>query len=456
MGIPVFGQAEEEAVYIDAISIVGNKRTKASIIHRELLIASGDTVLLVELPQKLERSEELIMNTGLFNRVQISFDKWEGSTNRIALIIQVEEAWYLFPVPVFELADRNFNVWWVEQGRSIQRTNIGLDFAHINVSGRQDKLKFSAKYGYTRKYSIFYEMPYINRQQTIGLYTETALLRNRELNYRTEDNKQLFYHDENQFVYQRFRTDLGLIYRPRIRSIHRLSLGFRNNKVDETIATDLNPQFFLDGRSKQRFFSLNYRFRYEKLDVRAYPWRGKMYAALISKDGLGIYSDRNDLDVTLEYREYIPMGARWSFGMEVKTKFALIRRQQPYNDNRALGFGNNYLRGFEYYIIDGQDMGLFKSSMRLELFNTQLNYGKLMPLEALRQMPLRLNLSFNNDLGYVNSPFSDDFNPMNNRMLWGGGIGLDIIVYYNKIIQIEYSFNDLLENGLFLHLNMNI
>ena len=250
---PVLGQAED-AVYIDDISIVGNKRTKASIIYRELLIAPGDTVQLSDLSQKLERSEELIMNTGLFNRVQISFDKWEGSTNTVALIIQVEEALYLFPVPVFELADRNFNVWWVEQGRSIQRTNVGLDFAHINFTGRQDKLKFSAKYGYTRRYSIFYEMPYINRQQTIGIYTETALLRNRELNYRTEDNKQLFYNDENQFVYQRFRTDLGLIYRPRIRSIHRLSLGFRNNKVDEVVAADLNPDFFLDGRTQATIF----------------------------------------------------------------------------------------------------------------------------------------------------------------------------------------------------------
>ena len=25
------------------------------------------------------------------------------------------ENWYIFPIPKFELADRNFNVWWKEQ-----------------------------------------------------------------------------------------------------------------------------------------------------------------------------------------------------------------------------------------------------------------------------------------------------------------------------------------------------
>ncbi|MCB0565677.1 MAG: hypothetical protein KDD01_15005, partial [Phaeodactylibacter sp.] len=62
----------------------------------------------------------------------------------------------------------------------------------------------------------------------------------------------------------------------------------------------------------------------------------------------------------------------------------------------------------------------------------------------------------NNDLGYTNDPYTARLNPLSNRLLWGGGIGLDIVLYYDKVIQIEYSFNDLMENGLFLHLNLNI
>jgi outer membrane protein assembly factor BamA len=445
-----------EVVFISEIEIDGNKKTDVKIIERELLVAEGDTIGLEALGELLERSEELIMNTGLFNRASISFKEWEGSTNRVALLVFVEEAWYLYPVPVFELADRNFNVWWVEQERSLKRTNVGMDFAHINVTGRKDKLKFSVKYGYTRRYSAYYEMPYINRRQTLGVSAEVALFQNREINYKTEGNKQLFYRDEDQFVYQRFRALGGLIYRPGINNTHLFQLGYRQNQLDAAVATDLNPEFLLDGRTLQRYFSLSYRFLHDLRDVSAYPWRGHFFSAIVSKDGLGIFDDRNGLETILEYQRYFPIGRRWSLATQAKTKLSLIRSRQPYNDNRAMGFGQNYPHGYEYYVIDGLDMGLLKTSMRFRFWESGIDFKRLMPVEALQFMPFHCNLSLNSDFGYVNSPYTRAFNPLNNRLIWGGGIGLDIVLYYNKVIQIEYSINDLMENGVFLHLNMNI
>jgi outer membrane protein assembly factor BamA len=452
----MYGQSDSNFVFIQDISIKGNKKTHKEIIQRELLLHAGDTVPINTLSALLERSEELIMNTGLFNRAQISFQEWEGTTNTVKLLVFVEEAWYLFPIPIFELADRNFNVWWVEQGRSIQRTNIGLEFAHINISGRKDKLKCSVKYGYTRKYTASYQIPYINKKQTLGLFSEVAFFRNRELNYITLDNKQVFYSDGNRFIYDRFRASFGMTLRPKVNSFHTWSLSYRKNRIGNAIALDLNPDFFLDGRNRQEYFTLNYRFVHDMRDVRAYAWKGNFFSAMVSKDGLGIFPDRNALDLTLEYREYIPMGRRWSLGLEAKTKVSLIRSRQPYNDNQSMGFGNNYLRGFEYYIVDGLDMGFLKTSMRFNIIDASINFGRLVPIDAFKNMPFRANLTFNNDIGYVNGPYTRQLNPLNNRALWGGGIGLDFIVYYNKTLQVEYSFNDLMENGLFLHLNMNI
>ena len=40
---------------------------------------------------------------------------------------------------------------------------------------------------------------------------------------------------------------------------------------------------------------------------------------------------------------------------------------------------------------------------------------------------------------------------LNNRLLYSGGIGLDIVTLYDISFRIEYSFNQLGENGLFLH-----
>ena len=166
---PCIAVAQMDYVYIDSISVQGNKKTKKSIILREMLVGEGDTTSLAELSALMDRSEELIMNTGLFNLAEISFKAWEGSTNKVHLLVSVEETWYLYPVPIFELADRNFNVWWVEQGRSLQRLNFGMEFAHLNFSGKKDRLKISAKYGYTRKYALSYSLPFFNKAQTLGL-----------------------------------------------------------------------------------------------------------------------------------------------------------------------------------------------------------------------------------------------------------------------------------------------
>ena len=68
-------------------------------------------------------------------------------------------------------------------------------------------------------------------------------------------------------------------------------------------------------------------------------------------------------------------------------------------------------------------------------------------------MPLKVYLALNSDWGYVSDPFFKDSNPLANRLLIGGGLGLDFVLYFDKIIRIEYNFNHLGENGLFLHFN---
>ncbi len=449
-------QAQEEHVIIHKISIAGNKKTKDKIILRELAFGPGDTLAVAELSDVLEQSEYMVMNTGLFTSVTITFKNWEGATGRVHLHIEVMEGWYIFPVPIFELADRNFNVWWVEQNRSLDRVNFGMEFSHTNFTGRMDRLKLEAQYGYTRKYSFGYSLPYINRSNTLGISTNVSFSRNREINYKTVDNRQEFFQDESGFQYERFKAETALTYRPGLRVFHNLIFRYHQNRISEEVAQDFNPDFFLDGRELQRFFSMIYIFTLDSRDIRPYPINGNYLRFILEKDGLGFFPDRNALTFRAQFDHYFPLSDRFSVGLNTGMKVSLIRRQQPFNDNRAIGFGPSYLHGYEYYVIDGLDMGYLKSNLRWELFNGQINFGKLMPLPAFRTMPLKLYFSVNNDFGYANDPFLKEVNFLNNRLLWGGGFGLDIVLYYDKVIQVEYSFNQLFENGLFLHLNMNI
>jgi hypothetical protein len=62
-------------------------------------------------------------------------------------------------------------------------------------------------------------------------------------------------------------------------------------------------------------------------------------------------------------------------------------------------------------------------------------------------------LTANFDLGYVQSSAQRFKSELNDKMLPGGGIGLEIVAFYDKMIQLEYSINRLGEKDLFLHIN---
>lgn len=445
----------QQTMRINDIQIQGNQKTKDRIIQRELLFKSGDILVDTLFEAQLERSKQLVMNTGLFNEAEFRIDTLQG--NNVDISITVVEAWYIYPVPIFELIDRNFNVWWVEQNRSLDRINFGIEFAHLNFTGQKDKLKLTAKSGYTQSYSLKYSLPFIDRAQTLGILTEVGYARNRELNYNSVDNKQLFFRDpDGRFILQRFQAVTGLVYRPGHHLTHSLRLRYQQNQIDTYIANELNPDFFLDGKKLQRAFFLNYYFTYDFRDVSSYPLAGNVFRAEARKEGLGFFKDRNALTVNMQYEHYWPLSETWSTGINLNTKISLIRQQQPFNEYRALGFGRNTLYGYEYYVVNGMDMALAKTFLRFRLTKNELNFGKFIPIKAFRKMPVKIYLNLNQGLGVVNDPYTREINPFSNRILWGGGLGLDVVLYYDKVFRIQYSYNHLLEHGLFLHFNTNI
>ena len=137
------------------------------------------------------------------------------------------------------------------------------------------------------------------------------------------------------------------------------------------------------------------------------------------------------------------------------TKFNLIRKKQPYTHLASLGYEEDLISGYELYVIDGTDFAYLKTALRYQLININFQWGKIMPIKRMREMPLKCYLSLNNDLAFVNAPNYDHYGDLNNKLLWGGGIGVNIVVYYDKLINIEYSLNQLGEKGVFLNLDLS-
>ena len=441
---------------VEEVILLGHRKTRPRVVFREMSFGQGDRIAVDEFPEEVGRSYNNLMNTGLFSAAELTYDSTQvRDGGRVVVIVTMHETWYIYPVPVFELADRNFNVWWTEQERSLDRVNVGGKLTYYNFTGQRDRLKLGFTTGYTRSLEASYRLPYLNKAGSIGMEINFGYLRRREQNYLTRDNRQEFYSDPTTFVYRRAGADLGLSYRKKIYVSHNLDFGWRKSEVADTIGRILNPEFFGGGRTSQRYFRVAYDFQNDRRDIRNYPWNGKFFAVGIAKEGLGIYGQRDGLEVHGDFRRYIPFGKHYSFNYALAGKYSLIRTRQPFLENRAIGFGNNGLIGYQFYVVDGLDMLIWRLGLRREVFKTKIDLGKFVFIDAFRHIPLRALLSVQFNQGVANAPFVDGSNALNNILLTGIGAGIDVILYYDMVAGVQYNRNHLGEDGFYLNLNLS-
>ena len=94
---------------IKNIFIEGLKTTKENTLLRELNFQEGDTINIKDLESIIEENKSNLLNQWLFNFVEFNpiIQK-----KYIDILIKVTERWYIWPYPIFEIGERNFNVFW--------------------------------------------------------------------------------------------------------------------------------------------------------------------------------------------------------------------------------------------------------------------------------------------------------------------------------------------------------
>ncbi|HEY8934131.1 MAG TPA: POTRA domain-containing protein, partial [Cyclobacteriaceae bacterium] len=192
---------------VNRIFIIGNNKTRDQIILRELSLHQGDVVDSAELILILERDKRKLYNTRLFNRTDVRTLEFEPG--RIDILVDVNERWYTFPTPRFELSDRNFNEWWENYNHDINRVVYGIKLYQYNMRGRNETLLVTALLGFQRKLSLIYRIPYLNKKQKQGLIFDFDFTEAKNVAYRTVDHKLVY---EKLRTLQKYSTLTGLTY----------------------------------------------------------------------------------------------------------------------------------------------------------------------------------------------------------------------------------------------------
>ena len=434
---------------VNRIFITGNRITRDKIILRELSLKPGDVVYSEDIPAILERDKKKLLNTRLFNTVEIRTLELEPL--KVDLIVDLNERWYTFPAPLFELADRNFNEWWQNYDHDFKRINYGLRMYQYNMRGRNETLRLHTQFGFQRRFELMYRFPYIDQKQKQGLTFDFTFSETKNLAYRTFDHKYEFLNEEDILRDNTF-GGVTYSYRNSFYQTHSFRVEYFSTDVRDTVG-DLNP-IYLKGARHQEYTSASYSFNSDHRDLVAYPLKGHQFTFLLTKNGLMASDDLQKIEGTISYSRYLDL--KNNFYLSNNTVgYASYPKDISYINFGVLGLRKQFVRGYELYVIEGPNWFLNKTTFKKLIFSRTYHWGA-MPLDQFRHVPLAIYLKTYADFGYVkNYPDYEHLN-INNRLtdklLSGVGIGVDVVGSYDMVLRFEYSFNSESENGFFFHL----
>ncbi len=443
-------------LHINNITLKGNKKTKDYIIIREAQLKQGDSIIIANLYTTLEQARQNVYNTTLFNEVKINTIAIDAFT--IAIEIEVKERWYIFPTPQFKLVDRSINEWIKTYNADLQRVVYGVKFAHYNISGRRDQLRFYVLNGYTRGLSFSYAAPYSNKALTEGFSVGVNFSQTREVNYATSSTKNslLFFSTKsskdpsiNSFVSKNFTINASYRIRKGVFNTHIFGAAFTYLKVSDSIHLKYNSNYLGIAKSTINFPDISYTYIHTNVNNVAYPLTGTSGFMGILKRGLGFSGKLNMLAVEGGYNKFLDLGRNWYFSNGVAASIKLPFKQ-AYLNQRGLGYGNAFLRGLELYAIDGVAYVLNKATLKKKIaaFKVKLPFGIPFFLKKNDKIPFTFFAKTYSDFGYSYSKYNTS--SLNNKLLYSGGFGVDMLTFYDFTIKFEYSFNQLNEKGLFL------
>lgn len=310
-----------------------------------------------------------------------------------------------------------------------------------------DRLSLSLHAGYTQQIAANYVFPYIDRKQQHGIALAAGYSQSRELAYASVRNKLLFAHDTNRFLFQTRYANFSWIYRPGYAFRHLFGVGFMRMQIADTIR-QLNPEYFYNGSNILAYGEMSYRMEYNGVDNWNYPRKGfKLIThAAVRRGWKGMHVQPL---TAVEAGYFRRIGSRFltSAIVRAQTNFGVY---QPYFLSSGLGYKSNLVRGYEYYVVEADAFAIGRINLKYEWVRHRF---KKTGIPYVPEIPLWIYPKVFFDVGYADYKRAANTNTFANRFLYSAGIGIDIITAYDLKLRIEFAWNHLGENGIYLHAN---
>lgn len=458
-------------VKITKVEISGNEKTKDKVIVRELDFSIGDSLATfsqkqgfittdqsriyvndstVEVIRRLRYSRENIINTDLFLSVNVQLAQIHNENYK--LIIDVQERWYLWVFPVITIDAPNFNEWLSDPSKD--QLNKGLFVAHTNLWGLNHTLWSVAYTGSSEKLGFGYDIPWVGKGQKVGFKTAVVYSSDAVVEYGSHNNERLMLYDKRSVKSLTLGSQWSM--RPNLYNYANIKLFVNHTSISDSLY-QLNPNFLPDTSQSVINADLYIDYIYDTRNSKTYPLKGQYLKGFVNKKGLGILS--HDVD-------YFFYGIDFHFYQTISKKFyvaEMVKAVKSSSDNvtyrylQNLTSKNDYIRGYDYNALRGEEMFYFRGNVKYELVQPTIKRPKwASPDSKFLNFQYALYLNLFSDAGYVKNysastdPLDLNFNPLNNKMLYSWGLGLDLVSYYNLVLRFEYVFTSENTNGFFI------
>ncbi len=424
----LFGQNTERMV-INQIEFNGVEKTKMHVLLRELTFSQGDTLHNAE--EEIRKSQNNLYNTRLFHYVKYTFTQRNDS---IAVTFNMQERWYLWPIPIFEYADPNLATW--VRRKEIDYLNYGIVVEQRNFRGLNQKLRLKLRLGIREQYGIEYSFPKFGNNKNVGGYIETSFFRQKQIHTDIED---LQYTDikADEYIYHEARAIAGVQWRPQHYAKHLFKIGYRffnyNDSIDSLFGEPVS--------NKSHYLSIGYTFNYFRGDYVVYPLNGTKLN-IQSELGLGKRSYAF-ADIQLGVHRELIDRLTFSYGANA---FVSFTEQYPYFIFTGPA-KNWYIRGFEDYIYQNDLMLLNRFQLKYTIVDHADFKFEFVPSEKFNAPFLSIFFNAFTEIGYGTNVFVDFtyVTPIS------AGVGVDFLTYYDWIGRLEIARNNLGETWFNVH-----
>ena len=434
---------------VSRINITGNKKTKSKVILCELELEPGDTVSASRLPALIDKSTTNLKKTSIFNYVTITYttdeDSLHAGLNVVDININVEECWYTWPMFDISPHNGNLNEWFAHPDFSLIDYHIGVK--RYNFRGRRESISILFKRGFNNITQIGYENIAIDRHRKHLISIFASVQKQNNVMINTQDDKALYRDFEgSKKAFDGYEYNIFYKHRPSIDMYNIVSVGYLSAQIRDSVAI-VNPNFLGNGRTRIEGLTLSYTFRLDKRSSSYYPLKGSFLTTTIKK--YGITSNTLDLlNITLDTRKYMQLAPRQYFAAQF---YGIISsKSTPFHLMEAIGFKPNIVPGYEHNMIKGASLAYIKTSYKFELVSPHIFHIKWLPFKKFNKIHYAIYLNAFANAGYT-TPKDDDAiynNTMSDTFLGAGGIGIDFVTYYDRVLSAFVTRN--IQGGMYV------